>query len=70
MTVIRPDNPDPDADRRIRLPEIVLDLSPHEVMRALEALRGEPRGFIAGIVAQKLEEAAPEHLVVLREEWP
>ena len=38
-------------------PLVVLDLSPHEVMRALEALRGS-NGMVAMQVADKLEAAA------------
>lgn len=48
------------------LPKITLNLTPHEVGRALEALR-EGRGMIAGLVADKLAAAAAPHVAILDE---
>lgn len=48
------------------LPPITLDLTPHDVGRALEALR-EGRGMIAEMVADKLAAAAPRHVAILDE---
>lgn len=48
------------------LPPITLNLTPHEVGRALDALR-EGDGMIASSVADRLQAAAPEHVAILDE---